>query len=60
MKRETFEDKLRVLTIARIEKIPDCYLPDMIKSAEWLGVKVATGGSAAVGFANPAPPEDDE
>jgi hypothetical protein len=60
VKRETFEDKLRALTIERIQKIPDCYFPDTLKSAEWLGVKVPAGGSSAVGFVGPTPHEEDE
>lgn len=59
MKRETFEDKLRELTFARIEKIPDAYFSDVLKSAEWLGVKIESGGSGAMGFKNPPEMEDE-
>lgn len=60
MTREAFEDELRSLVMLRITKIPDAYFSDVLKSAEWLGVKVVSGGSSAVGFANPPPHEDDE
>ena len=60
MKREAFEDKLRALFMKRIEGIPDAYFSDVLKSAEWLGVKVPTGGSTAVGFMQPAEMQDEE